>query len=291
MKSGANGKRRRRRPSRYTVGDVAERTALTPRTIRSYQTQGLLPPPERHGRVAYYDDSHLERLEEIGELKEDGLSLATIQDVLARRETENRAKATRAKARAKADAPSRPPASTTAERGVATSAPKAASGAAESVVDVGAGTTRVPVLGIDPDAKRSDEAESPRRRLGVVAAVVLVLLLSVAAVSSVVAVMSLSAADDDRKRLGRQVSDLQSDLSRLDGNQGPPLTVVVPGPVQQPPAPGAPPTTAPPSTRTVVVTTPRQAPAAPPPAPPATTPASPPTTRPCTLNLLGACVP
>jgi len=120
---------------------------------------------------------------------------------------------------------------------------------------------------------------------------ILAVLLTVAAVSSVIAVMSLSDADNDREKLGRQVSDLQSDLSRLDGNQGPPATVVVPGPIQQVPVPGTPPPTAAPSTRTVVVTTPGRAPAAPAATPPATTPASQPATQPCTLDLLGLCVP
>ena len=93
--------------SQYTVDDIAERTGLTARTIRSYQTQELLPAPERHGRVAYYDDSHLERLEKIAELKEDGLSLASIQDLLTRREAEARSKASRARARTKTESSSR----------------------------------------------------------------------------------------------------------------------------------------------------------------------------------------
>jgi len=157
------------------------------------------------------------------------------------------------------------------------------------------------LLGVDSEAKTQaksgdsklgeDTNAEPTRRRGLIAAMILGLLLTVAAVSSVVAVLSLSDADNDREKLGRQVSDLQSDLSRLDGNQAPPVTVVVPGPVQQVPVPGTPPTTVAPSTRTVVVTTPRQAPAAPAANPPATAPASPPTPQPCTLDLLGLCVP
>ena len=158
------------------------------------------------------------------------------------------------------------------------------------------------MLGIDSDAKTEPKSsggkgsegrdpEPPRRRRGLIAAMILAVLLTVAAVSSVIAVLSLSDADNDREKLGRQVSDLQSDLSRLDGNQGPPATVVVPGPIQQVPVPGTPPPTAAPSTRTVVVTTPGRAPAAPAATPPATTPASQPATQPCTLDLLGLCVP
>lgn len=294
----SRGGRKRGALSQYTVDDLAQRTDLTPRTIRSYQTQGLLPSPERHGRVAYYDDSHVERLEEIAELKADGVSLAGIQDVLTRRAAGTRAKASRAKARAKPEKHSRSPAQETAGwRGAAETAPATRTGAFTPETHF-VGTTRVPLLGISPETKAETKAgdnaddgkdsESPGRRLGLVASVILGLLLVVAAVSSVIAVLSLSDAADDRRRLGRQVSDLQSDLSRLDGNEGPPSTVVVPGPVQQVPAPETP-SSAPPPTRTVIVTTPRQAPAAPSTGPPATTATS--TTQPCTLNLPGiSCV-
>ncbi len=290
MAPSQNGRRQRRSPSNYTVDDLAQRTDLTPRTIRSYQTQGLLPPPERHGRVAYYDDSHLDRLEEIAELKEEGLSLTSIHGVLTRREAGSRGKPSRAKARPKGDAVSRfSPAA--GGRTAATTAPLSYVGTVKPAPGVDAGTAGVPALGVDPGAKADDdrESDSPKRRLSQVASIHHAQLLQVAAASLVTAFfLSLSDADEDRKRLGRQVSDLQSDLSRLDGSQAPPGTVVVPGPVQQVPVPGAPPATAPSATRTVVVTTPRQAPAAPPatsPAPPAT----PPTTR-CTLNLLGVCL-
>jgi len=307
-----NGRRQRPSASRYTVDELAERTDLTPRTIRSYQTQGLLPPPERHGRVAYYDDSHLERLQEIAELKEEGLSLSSIPEVLTRREAATRAKAARTKARSIGDATSRSSsarssaarsssASSSAGAGderPAVAAPFRYTGAVKpvSAVGTGAGTALVPALGKDPLAKTKDggdkDSGSPKRRPVLVASVVLVLLLTIAAVSSVLAVLSLSDADNDRERLGRQVSDLRGDLSKLDANQGPPVTVVVPGPVQQAPETEPPPTTAAPVTRTVVVTTPRQVTGAPSPAPPANTaPATTPTTR-CTLNVLGSiCVP
>jgi len=290
------GRRQRRTLNRYTVDELGERSVLTPRTIRSYQTQGLLPPPERHGRVAYYDDSHLERLQEIAGLKEDGLSLASIQDVLARREAEAHVKASRAKARAQT---SEPPAQSTApgpggSRDATTAASATRTGAfTPETHHVGA--TPTPLRGVGPDARTATkvggnggDSGAPKRRLGLVTSVILGLLLTVAAVSSVIAVMSLGDAKRDRDRLGRQVSELQSDLSRLDGNQGPPASVVVPGPVQEVPVPQTPAPTAPPANRTVVVTTPR--PAAPSPTPPPAAPASPPPPRPCTLGLLGGCV-
>ena len=47
-------------------------------TIRYYQNKGLLDPPRREGRVAWYDDGHLDRLDRIRALQQRGFTLATI---------------------------------------------------------------------------------------------------------------------------------------------------------------------------------------------------------------------
>jgi len=47
-------------------------------TIRYYQNKGLLEPPRRQGRVAWYHDGHLERLVRIRSLQQRGFTLATI---------------------------------------------------------------------------------------------------------------------------------------------------------------------------------------------------------------------
>ena len=52
-------------------------------TIRFYQGRGLLEPPLRRGRVAFYGDGHAERLRRIRRLKERGFSLAQIRRVVA----------------------------------------------------------------------------------------------------------------------------------------------------------------------------------------------------------------
>jgi DNA-binding transcriptional MerR regulator len=52
------------------------------RTIREYQTIGLLPPPERRGRVGIYGSAHVGRLELIGRLQDRGYSLAGIRDLV-----------------------------------------------------------------------------------------------------------------------------------------------------------------------------------------------------------------
>jgi DNA-binding transcriptional MerR regulator len=65
------------------IDELASRAGLPTRTIREYQTMGLLPPPERRGRVGVYRTSHLRRLELIGRLQERGYSLAGIRDLLS----------------------------------------------------------------------------------------------------------------------------------------------------------------------------------------------------------------
>jgi DNA-binding transcriptional MerR regulator len=66
----------------YTVDQLAFATGIPSRTIRFYQFEGVLPLPARRGRVALYDDRHIERLRLIGELKERGLSLRAIRRLL-----------------------------------------------------------------------------------------------------------------------------------------------------------------------------------------------------------------
>jgi DNA-binding transcriptional MerR regulator len=47
-------------------------------TIRYYQSKGLLAPPRREGRIAWYGDEHLDRLGRIRTLQQRGFTLATI---------------------------------------------------------------------------------------------------------------------------------------------------------------------------------------------------------------------
>lgn len=68
----------------FTIDELAVRTGLTVRTLRFYATQGLLPPPRRRGRVAYYGAGHRMRAELIRTLQEHGYTLAAIERVLAR---------------------------------------------------------------------------------------------------------------------------------------------------------------------------------------------------------------
>lgn len=67
----------------WTVEGLARLTGTTVRTIRYYGTLGLLPPPERRGRIAFYDDRHRARLELVRTYQEQGLNLAAIEQRLA----------------------------------------------------------------------------------------------------------------------------------------------------------------------------------------------------------------
>ncbi len=60
------------------VEQLSVRSGVAVDTIRYYQSKGLLDPPRREGRVAWYDDGHLERLARIRSLQQRGFTLATI---------------------------------------------------------------------------------------------------------------------------------------------------------------------------------------------------------------------
>jgi DNA-binding transcriptional MerR regulator len=66
-----------------TIEELARRVDMTPRNIRAHQSRGLLPPPERTGRVAYYGPAHVSALLRIRELQERGYNLAAISALLA----------------------------------------------------------------------------------------------------------------------------------------------------------------------------------------------------------------
>jgi DNA-binding transcriptional MerR regulator len=71
-------------PAAYTIDELAAVTAIPSRTIRFYQSSGVLPKPDRRGRIAYYAARHIERLELIGKLQDRGLRVRAIKDLLER---------------------------------------------------------------------------------------------------------------------------------------------------------------------------------------------------------------
>ncbi|MDE0232550.1 MAG: MerR family transcriptional regulator [bacterium] len=61
---------------------MAQAAGIPTSTVRLYQNKGLLSPPERRGRVGYYDAAHRDRLRLIAHLQERGFSLAAIKESL-----------------------------------------------------------------------------------------------------------------------------------------------------------------------------------------------------------------
>ena len=66
----------------YRVEQLAAAAQIPVDTLRFYQARGLLPAPRREGRIAIYEDRHLERLTRIRSLQQQGFSLSQIQRVL-----------------------------------------------------------------------------------------------------------------------------------------------------------------------------------------------------------------
>lgn len=66
----------------YSLAELAERSGVSVRNIRYYQNERLLPRPARAGRDALYTEDHLARLTLIGELRDRGLKLKTIRELV-----------------------------------------------------------------------------------------------------------------------------------------------------------------------------------------------------------------
>lgn len=68
---------------RMRIGELTERAEVTPRTVRYYERIGLIPEGEREGHGQhYYTEETLARLRKIDQLKQLGLSLNEIRDVI-----------------------------------------------------------------------------------------------------------------------------------------------------------------------------------------------------------------
>lgn len=65
------------------IGALTERAGVTPRTVRYYESIGLIPPGERKGTgQRYYPEEVVLRLHKIDQLKRLGLSLDEIRGVI-----------------------------------------------------------------------------------------------------------------------------------------------------------------------------------------------------------------
>ncbi|MBX3210588.1 MAG: MerR family transcriptional regulator [Labilithrix sp.] len=68
----------------HTIDELASLSQVPSRTIRFYQSKGVLPKPVIRGRVAFYGKAHLERLELIASLQDRGLRIEAIRELVAR---------------------------------------------------------------------------------------------------------------------------------------------------------------------------------------------------------------
>lgn len=65
----------------YRMEELAKEAGIPVRTVRFYRERGLISPPRREGRIAWYDDHHLARLRTIAGLLERGHTLTGIADL------------------------------------------------------------------------------------------------------------------------------------------------------------------------------------------------------------------
>ena len=69
--------------TRFSLQELAHLGGCSPRLVRRYIEQGLLPPAQVRGRGAYYAAVHLDRLRAVGVLKSrDRLRISVIRQVL-----------------------------------------------------------------------------------------------------------------------------------------------------------------------------------------------------------------
>ena len=67
----------------YNIENLAEAAGVTRRTVRYYIQRGLLDPPCGEKRGSYYTENHLERLNKIQKLAEQGIPLIHIKTMLS----------------------------------------------------------------------------------------------------------------------------------------------------------------------------------------------------------------
>jgi AcrR family transcriptional regulator len=73
----------KRHPEHMIISELSTHAGISAATIWYYSRMGLLPRPIKYSRsTAYYTDVHLKRLEQICSLKQKGLSLAAISEIV-----------------------------------------------------------------------------------------------------------------------------------------------------------------------------------------------------------------
>jgi len=69
-------------PMTYRIDELASLAETTVRNVRAYQDRGLIPPPQRLGRVGLYSSEHLARLRLISSMLDKGYTLTNIGELV-----------------------------------------------------------------------------------------------------------------------------------------------------------------------------------------------------------------
>ena len=70
------------RENLLTIDELAHKAGTTVRKVRVYHDRGLLPPPQRKGRIGLYTPEHLHRLQLILRMLRRGYPLAAIRELV-----------------------------------------------------------------------------------------------------------------------------------------------------------------------------------------------------------------
>ena len=65
-----------------TIDELARAAGTTVRNVRVYQDRGLIPPPQRRGRIGLYGPEHLRRLRLVLRMLDRGYPLAAIRELV-----------------------------------------------------------------------------------------------------------------------------------------------------------------------------------------------------------------
>jgi len=90
MRGGRGNSGKSQRDEEFNLETLAALSRVSERTIRYYITRGLLAGPVRGGRGAFYTAEHLNRLQEIREQQQRGLTLTAIERLAIAVEAEGR---------------------------------------------------------------------------------------------------------------------------------------------------------------------------------------------------------
>ncbi|UOE21857.1 MerR family transcriptional regulator [Thermobifida halotolerans] len=66
----------------YTISVAAQLAGVSPRTLRHYESHGLLAPARTRGGTRLYSDNDIARLRRVTELAEQGVNLVGIRRIL-----------------------------------------------------------------------------------------------------------------------------------------------------------------------------------------------------------------